>query len=63
MTEFLAQLRDRAQQALRSLDEAREAGDDYCVDIHTSELEAIKRLADEHDLRLPELDAFGKDAA
>ncbi len=63
MTEFVAALRDRAKEALRSLDEARGAGDDYSVDIHTSELESIQRLADEHDVRLPELAAFRGDAA
>ncbi len=63
MTEFLANLRDRARQALRSLEEARDAGDDYAMGIHTSELESIQRLADEHDVRLPELAAFRGDAA
>jgi hypothetical protein len=63
MTEFLTQLRDRAKEALKALEEAREAGDDYSVDIRTGELESIKRLADEHDVRLPELDGFRRDAA
>jgi len=63
MTEFLTQLRDRAREALKALEEAREAGDDYSVDIRTGELESIKRLADEHDVRLPELDGFRRDAA
>jgi len=63
MTEFLTQLRDRAMEALKALEEAREAGDDYSVDIRTGELESIKRLADEHDVRLPELDGFRRDAA
>jgi hypothetical protein len=63
MTEFPTQLRDRAREALKALEEAREAGDDYSVDIRTGELESIKRLADEHDVRLPELDGFRRDAA
>ena len=63
MTEFLTQLRERARQALAALQEARLADDDYSVDVHTGELESIARLASEHDLRLPELDSFGIDAA
>lgn len=58
MTEFHQQLHERAQDALRSLSQAQTAGDDYSADIHTGELESILRLADEHDVRLPELDAF-----
>lgn len=58
MTEFHAQLRDRAREALRQLVEAQAAGEDYSVDIHTGELESIARTADEHDLRVPELEAF-----
>ncbi len=63
MTEFVAELRDRAAQALQALDEARRVGDDYSVGIHTGEIESIQRLADDHDVRLPELDAFRGDAA
>ena len=63
MSEFLTQLRERARQALTALHEARLADDDYSVDVRTGELESIARLASEHDLRLPELDSFGSDAA
>ncbi len=63
MSEFQTELRDRAKQALRSLDEARKSGDDYSVDIHTGELESIQRLADENDVRVPELVRFRPDAA
>ncbi len=63
MTEFQSELRDRAKQALQSLDEARTSGDDYCADVHTGELESIARLADDHDVRIPELDRFRSDAA
>ena len=58
MTEFHSQLRDRAREALRQLAEAEAAGDDYLIDIHTGELDSISRLADEHDLRVPEIEAF-----
>lgn len=63
MTEFQAQLRDRARQALDALALAEESGDLYSVDVRTGELESIARLADEHDVRLPELDAFRSQAA
>ena len=63
MSEFHTQLRERARQALAALHEARLADDDYSVDVRTGELESIARLASEHDLRLPELDSFGSDAA
>lgn len=63
MTEFQTELRDRAREALRSLAEAREAGDDYSADVHTGDLESIQRLADDNGVRLPELERFGSDAA
>lgn len=63
MIEFQAQLRDRARQALDALALAEESGDLYSVDVRTGELESIARLADEHDVRLPELDAFRSRAA
>lgn len=63
MTEFQTELRDRAREALQSLAQAREAGDDYSADVHTGELESIQRLADDNDVYLPELDRFRPDAA
>lgn len=58
MTEFHTQLRDRAREALRQLADAQAADDDFSFDFHTGELDTISRLADEHDLRVPELDAW-----
>ncbi|MEP6797561.1 MAG: hypothetical protein ABI890_05405 [Lapillicoccus sp.] len=58
MTEFSAQLRERARESLRLLAEAEACGDDYSVDVHTGELESISRMADEHDVRVPELTTF-----
>ncbi len=57
-TQFSAQLRDRARQALHSLAEAQDAEDLYSADVHTGDLETISRLADDHDVHLPELDPF-----
>ncbi len=58
MTEFLDQLRHRVRNALADLERARAAGDDYSVQIHTSDLESIAVLAESHGLRLRELDDF-----
>lgn len=58
MTEFHAQLRDRAREALRQLAEAQATGDDYSIDVHSGALDSIARTAEEHDVRVPELEAF-----
>jgi len=58
MTEFHAQLRDRAREALRQLAEAKATGDDYSIDVHSGELDSIARTAEEHDVRVPELETF-----
>lgn len=58
MTEFHAQLRGRAREAIRQLAEAEAEGDDYSVDVHTGELDSISRTAHEHDLWVPELEEF-----
>ncbi len=58
MTEFVDQIRVRVIDALSDLADARAAGDDYRVQIHTGELESFARLAAENDLRVPELAPF-----
>jgi hypothetical protein len=63
MTEFHAQLRARVVEAVQDLTAALESGDDYSVDVHRADLENIARIAREHDLRLPELEELGLDAA
>jgi hypothetical protein len=63
MTEFHAQLRARALQAVSDLTAAQESGDDYSVDVHRADLENIARIAREHSLALPELDELGLSAA
>ncbi|MEO6998421.1 MAG: hypothetical protein ABI112_10090 [Terracoccus sp.] len=58
MTEFVDQIRQRVNDALRDLDQAQEAGDDYGVQVHTGELESFARLATENGLTVPELAPF-----
>jgi hypothetical protein len=63
MTEFHAQLRARVLEAVHDLSVAEESGDDYSVDVHRADLENIARIARDHGLSLPELDALGLTAA
>lgn len=58
MVEFLDQLRHRVRDALADLEQARDAGDDYRVQVHTGELESIARIAESHGVRIVELDGF-----
>jgi len=48
MTEFHAQLRARALDAVNDLTAAQESGDDFSVDVHRADLEYIARIAREH---------------
>ncbi|HYQ33128.1 MAG TPA: hypothetical protein VEQ83_07930 [Lapillicoccus sp.] len=63
MTEFHAQLRARALEAVNDLTAAQESGDDYSVEVHRADLENIARIAREHGVSLPELDELGLFAA
>ena len=58
VTEFHAEIRDRAAQAVTSLKEAQASGDDYLVTVREAELESLARLASEHGLRIPELSTY-----
>ena len=58
MTEFVDQIRQRVNDALGDLADARQAGDDYRVQVHTGELESFARLAEENGVRVPELEPF-----
>jgi hypothetical protein len=58
MTEFHAEIRHRAAHTVQSLNDARESGDDYLVDVKEAELENLARLASEHGLRIPELEGY-----
>ncbi len=53
MSEFSAELTGRAEQALTSLREATESGDDYLVGVLVGELQSLTRLADDHGIELP----------
>jgi hypothetical protein len=55
MTEFHAEISQRAARAVQSLRNAQEAGDDYLVAVREAELEGLARLATEHGLRVPDL--------
>ncbi len=63
MTEFHAQLRARALEAVSNLTAAHESGDDFSADVHRADLENIARIAREHGVALPELDELGLSAA
>ena len=63
MTEFHAQLRARALEAVNDLTAAQESGDDYSVEVHRANMENIARIAREHGVSLPELDELGLFAA
>ena len=52
MTEFVDQIRLRVTDALTDLAQARAAGDDYRVQVHTGELESFARLAEENGVRV-----------
>lgn len=58
MTEFHAEMRERAARAVTSLREAQREGDDYLVEVREAELENLARLAREHGLSIPELDRY-----
>jgi hypothetical protein len=58
MTEFHAEMRDRAATAVKSLKQAEANGDDYLVEVRQAELENLARLADDHGLRIPELAGY-----
>src|SRR6476661_133644 len=53
MTEFVDQIRQRVNDTLGELAEARQAGDDYRVQVCTGELESYARLAAENVCRRP----------
>lgn len=61
MTEFHAEIRERVQQALESLEAARRSGDDYMVGVRVGELESLAHLAAEHGLHVPALAGYAPD--
>ncbi len=56
MYELRSQIQERVRAARTSLVEARAAGDDYLATVREGELDALARVAAEHDLTIPELD-------
>lgn len=58
MTEFHAEIRHQVARAAGALRAATAAGDDYLVEVSQAELANLARTADEHGLRVPELDSY-----
>ncbi|MDN5789897.1 MAG: hypothetical protein L0H25_03380 [Micrococcales bacterium] len=58
MSEFIEQIRERVHSVLQDLDRARRDGDDYAVQVHTGQLESLARVAAEHGVSLPVLEAY-----
>ena len=58
MTEFVDQIRQRVSDTLGDLADARQADDDFRVQVHTGELESFARLAAENGVRVPRLEPF-----
>lgn len=52
MSEFRTELRQRFVRAQAALRAAHDAGDEYAADVHTGEIDSLRRLADEHDVTL-----------
>lgn len=54
MSEFATELEGRVHETVASLREAEAAGDDYLVEVRVGELQSLSRLADDHDVTLPQ---------
>jgi hypothetical protein len=50
MGEFVASIQERIRDEEAALRRATEGGDDYLVEVHTGELEDLRRLASEHGI-------------
>jgi hypothetical protein len=63
MTEFHAELRARALEAVHLLRDAELSGDDYSAEMQRADLENIARIAREHGVVLAEVEELGVTAA
>ncbi len=52
MSEFVAQIRGRAAEALTWLHEAQDSGDEYLVNVSLDQIESIARVAADHSITL-----------
>ncbi len=52
MSEFVAQIRGRAAEALSWLQEAQNSGDEYLVNVSLDQIESIARVAADHSITL-----------
>jgi hypothetical protein len=57
MSEFASEITERVAQASTSLRNASNAGDDYLVEVRVGELEDLARVAADHDVEVPGLQA------
>jgi len=55
---FVAQLSERVQRARSTIETASADGEDDLVEAHLSELESLLRLAEAHDVQLPDTAAY-----
>jgi hypothetical protein len=54
VTEFRTEIRSRVAAARMSLASAREAGDEYLVEVLVGELESLRRIAADHQVPVDE---------
>ena len=52
MSEFVAQIRGRAAEALTWLRQAQDSGDEYLVNVSLGQIESIARVAADHHVSL-----------
>ncbi|GAA3639513.1 hypothetical protein GCM10022223_68200 [Kineosporia mesophila] len=52
MSEFVAQIRGRAEEALTWLQQAQASGDEYLVNVSLDQIESIARVAADHQIPL-----------
>ncbi len=52
MSEVRTELRRRFRRAQAALYAAREADDEYAANVHTGEIDSLRRLANENDITL-----------
>ncbi|WP_168581364.1 hypothetical protein [Gephyromycinifex aptenodytis] len=58
MTELTSTIRDRAREAIESLQAAEAEDDPHLADMRLGELESLAQTAVAHDLHLPELTPY-----
>jgi hypothetical protein len=54
--QFGSEVRERIAETMRQLEEARDSGDEYGVQVHSGRLETLRRLAVEHGVDPAEIE-------